>query len=120
MGLARGYGRQTGLAPSGAVGKHDVITSWFATDAWLGKNAEVAHRVANAMKQTAIWANSHRKQSAEILARNSKRAPETLTTMVRSTYGETALAPALVQPAIDVAAKYGTLQTLPANDPIWH
>jgi hypothetical protein len=59
------------------------------------------------MKQTAEWANAHHPESAAILLKYTKLTPEIVAHMNRATYG-TALEPALIQPVIDNAAKYGS------------
>jgi hypothetical protein len=72
------------------------------------------------MHQTALWANTHHAESAEILRRYSKITPEVMATMVRSTYGDAPrLEAPMLQPVIDVAVKYGTTAPTSAADLIW-
>ena len=115
---AKGDARILGNA-AGAVSNHYMITCWFATEGWLAKNAEVAKRFAAVMMQTAKWANAHQKDSAAILTRYTKITPEVAAAITRATYGETKPDPALVQPVIDVAVKYGTLAPFSATELIW-
>lgn len=64
--------------------------------------ADAALRFAAAMRRTAAWANTHQKDSAAILLRYTKIAPDVAATMTRATYG-TSLEPSLMQPVIDDA-----------------
>ena len=88
------------------VSKRFLATGWIAGDAWLAANPALAAKFAAVMKQTAEWANGHRKESAEILLKYTKMTPEIVARMNRATYG-TALEASLLQPVIDNAAKYG-------------
>jgi hypothetical protein len=60
------------------------------------------------MLESARWGNSNRPQSAQILVSINKMPPEVAAKMLRSYYGEK-LSPALLQPVIDAAAKYGAI-----------
>jgi NitT/TauT family transport system substrate-binding protein len=89
------------------VAKRFLATGWIASDAWLAVHPDVAIKLAAVMKQTAEWANAHHAESAAILLKYTKLTPEIVARMNRATYG-TALEPALIQPVIDNAAKYGS------------
>lgn len=120
MSASLGVARPIGDA-GGAVGKKYYITTWFATEAWLNAHAAEGGTFVNVMHQTALWANTHHAESAEILRRYAKLTPETMATMVRSTYGDAPrLEPPMLQPVIDVAVKYGTTAPTSAADLIWH
>lgn len=101
-----------------AVAPRYQATGWIATDAWLAAHGDVALRFSAVMRRTAIWANAHRKESAQILLRYMKIAPEIADKMTRVTY-ELTLQPRLLQPPIDVAAKYGNEKVIPADELIW-
>jgi NitT/TauT family transport system substrate-binding protein len=118
LSAAKGEARVLGDANE-AIAPHYAITCWFATEPWLQRNADVGKRFAAVMQQTARWANAHRSQTATILGRISKLSPEVLTVMTRSYYGETKPDPALFQPPINAAAKYGTLVAMPAGELLW-
>jgi NitT/TauT family transport system substrate-binding protein len=89
------------------VAKRFLATGWIASDAWLAAHPDIAVKFAAVMKQTAEWANTHHTESAAILLKYTKLTPEIVAHMNRATYG-TALEPALIQPVIDNAAKYGS------------
>lgn len=105
--------------PDDSIAKRFLATGWLASDAWLKAHPDVAQRFAEVMRQTADWANGHRKESAQILLRNLKLAPEVAAKMQRATYGTT-LEPSLLQPVIDNAQKYGGIERpVSASALIW-
>ena len=102
-----------------AVASRFLSTGWIATDAWLAAHADAAARFAAVMRRTALWANTHQQASGQILLQHVKIAPAIAATMARVQYA-TALDPALVQPPLDVTAKYGGQPlTVTAADLIW-
>ncbi len=95
------------------------IFAFFSTDAWLAAHADTAVKFASVIRQTAIWANAHRKESALMLANFAKLDPELAKTMGRSTYG-TSLAASMIQPIIDIQVKYGMMgKPIDPSDMIW-
>jgi NitT/TauT family transport system substrate-binding protein len=104
---------------SEAVGKRYMVTGWFATPEWLAKNTAVAKRVQATMLKIARWANANRADTQQIILKYTKVPPEVAAKMVRSTYGENAVDPAIVQPAIDIAVRYGGMERVSAADLIW-
>ena len=102
-----------------AIARRYTITCWFATESWLAQHGDVARRFAASMQQTARWANAHRGDTAAILSRVSKIPPEITSSMTRSFYGETRPDPAMFQPVINAASKFGTLPPMSAADLIW-
>jgi ABC-type nitrate/sulfonate/bicarbonate transport system substrate-binding protein len=96
-----------------------MLFGYFATDAWLAANADVAQRFAGAIKQAAIWANAHPLASSMLLTRFAKLDPSIATSMGRATYA-TSLDAGMIQPAIDLMVRYGFLaKTIDANEIIW-
>ena len=73
-------------------------------------------RLRTTIYSTAVWANTHLDESAEILAKYAKLDPEVVRTMNRSPYG-TALTPDMLQPYLDLGYKYKyTSRPLKASD----
>jgi NitT/TauT family transport system substrate-binding protein len=65
------------------------------------------------------YVNTHRPETAPLVAEFSKTSLEDVAKMHRTT-NPTTLDPALVQPLIDAAAKYGIIaRAFPARDIIW-
>ena len=101
------------------VGSRYMIVGWLATDGWLAVHADAATRFASAIAKAAAWANGHEKESAAILVRNSKLDPAIADSMARAIYG-IRVEPALLQPVIDAAVKYGVIDhAVPTADLIW-
>lgn len=104
---------------SAAVGSHFMVTCWFATTAWLEQNAATAKRLQTVMLQIARWANANHSDTQAIIAKYTKIPPGVIAHMQRAVIGETKPDPALIQPVIDVAVKYGGMQSLPASELVW-
>jgi len=104
---------------SAAVGKHYMVTGWFATTSWLAQNADTAKRLQAVMLKIARWANANPTDTQAIILKYTKITPEVAAKMLRSTYGDTNANPALLQPVIDLAVKYGGMQPVPAADLLW-
>lgn len=98
-----------------AVGANFMISVYVATPAYATANPDVVKRFADALRETAAWANAHHADSAPLLASAAKMDPATVASMTRATYAERLTAESL-QPNIDVTAKYGGLTAFPAAD----
>jgi NitT/TauT family transport system substrate-binding protein len=91
------------------IAKQFYIGAWFAPREWLTKNAATAKRLTTAIYQTAAWANTHRDETAVTLNKVSKIDLETIKGMTRSSWG-TSLDLALMQPILDIAARYNAIE----------
>jgi NitT/TauT family transport system substrate-binding protein len=80
------------------------ISAWFASRAWLARNATVALRLKQAIYESARWANDHQTDTAAILAKHSKLDYDVIRTMKRTLFA-TSLDISGLQPVLDVAAK---------------
>jgi NitT/TauT family transport system substrate-binding protein len=103
-----------------AVAKQFLQSAWFTTPNWAKGHADAVKRFADAMHDTAVWANQKRNQakSAEILAKYTKIDLATVTSMERARFAES-LTASSIQPAIDVSAKYGKFDSFPADKLIY-
>lgn len=95
-------------SPYDAVAKKFAISDWFATRSWLTANPATAKRFADAIYDTARWANSHRDESAPILAKYTKIDVDVIRKMRRVSYA-TSFQPQLIQPVLNSALTYGGL-----------
>ena len=101
------------------VANNFMIAAYFTTTTWAKAHPDLVRRFAEAIRETAVWANKNHAVSGEILVRETKMAAEVASAMTRSVYPERS-DPAQMQPMIDVAAKYGLLSaTFPASDLIY-
>jgi NitT/TauT family transport system substrate-binding protein len=90
---------------------------WFSSSDWVAKHPDEARKFIAAIKEASIWANAHHRESAEILAKYTKRSVEQIEGVPRrTTYGYAATTE-LIQPTIDIAAKYKLIPSaFPARD----
>ena len=101
------------------IGKNYLIGAWFTTTAWATAHPDLVKKFQNAMRDTAAWANKNHDATAALLSKEAKINAETALKMNRAVYPER-LDPALVQPVIEVTAKYGGLTApFPATDMIF-
>ena len=111
--LATGNFRVMGK-PYDAIGSRWQIGAWFATRSWAAEHPDAAKRFVAVMQQTARWANAHQDESLKLLGDVSK--VDYPKSMHRSIYAEK-IEPAMFQPVIDSAAKYGAIAApFPASD----
>ena len=110
-GTARVLGR-----PYDAIAPEFLIAGWFTTESWATAHPDLVKKVAGVLRESAVWANKNPEATAEILGKSTKIKPATLRTMVRAVYEER-LDPRMIQPLIDIAARYGYLKSaFPAQD----
>jgi NitT/TauT family transport system substrate-binding protein len=95
--------------PYDSVAKQFISGYWFTTRAWLAANGESAKRFVGAIYDTARWANAHQDDSLRILVKYTKLDLERARSMNRSLYA-TSLEPRLMQPVLNVAAKYKAIE----------
>lgn len=98
-----------GIAPSFYSGTH------FATLAWARAHADQIKRFEALMYETGAWANKHHEQSAELLSNAVHLDLAVVKASVRIEYA-TRRDPALLQPMIDLAVKYGGITPFRAEE----
>jgi NitT/TauT family transport system substrate-binding protein len=97
-----------------------LVFGFFATETWLAANPDLAVKFAGAIHRAALWANGHPKESAVMLAAFTHLDPSVATSMGRAVYA-TSLDPAMLQPVLDNAVRYGMLdKPMDAGELIWH
>ena len=70
--LTFGRGKVRGLGNMlDGVAQRFIILAFFSSDSWLKANAAAATTFATVIRQSAVWANAHPSESAQILVRNS-------------------------------------------------
>jgi NitT/TauT family transport system substrate-binding protein len=92
-----------------AIAPEFLIGGFVVNTTWMKANGEVAKAFVSAMAATARWANAHHAETATILSHHTKASPAVIRSMTRATYGEH-LSDDVIQPVLDVVAKYGTLR----------
>lgn len=91
-----------------AIAPRFVISVWVSTAAWAAANPQLARRFAAMIYRAGAWANGHRAQTADVLAKQTRLDPTLARTMNRITFAESG-DPALLRPQIDACLKYGAL-----------
>lgn len=114
---ARGTLREVGLTYAAvARGKPFLTTAVVANKAWADANPGVLRRFTGAVHQTAQWDNRNPDAAAPYIATLMKIDLAVVTAIPRVRWGESP-APPLVQPVIDMMAKYGILtRSFPAQE----
>lgn len=120
IGAAKKSGRVLTYGMNDAVSKHFLISAWFTTPQWAAAHADAVRRFAAAMREASLWANqkSNQGKSGEILTKYTKLDPAVVATMSRAVFADQ-LTPALLQPLIDVNAKYSKFPAAPAQELIY-
>jgi NitT/TauT family transport system substrate-binding protein len=105
------------LAPTYAsVAPRFIGGGFITTSAWIDAHPLLARKIVAALRKAAIFANTHHDDAVKLYANHSRFSLADLTAAPRPTYS-TATAPALYQPLIDLAARYGLIKaTFPAAD----
>jgi NitT/TauT family transport system substrate-binding protein len=102
-----------------AIAKSLMITSHFASNAWLDAHPAAARAFIGALHESARWANKNQTAAAAILADVSKIPVATIGEMNRVVFGEN-LDVATIQPVIDAAAQYKFLpKTFNVSEMFW-
>jgi NitT/TauT family transport system substrate-binding protein len=97
-----------------------MISAYFTTTSWANAHLSLVRKFQDAIRKTAAWANKNHDKTALILVREAKMNPDIASKMYRAVYPES-LDPKLMQPVIDVTAKYGLLSApFPVSEMIFH
>lgn len=97
-----------------------LIAVWFSTQDYARRNPETVARFYDTMIAVAKWANTHSRETGDILAKYGKLDRGLVGTMNRCVYAERLRAED-VQATLDPAAKYGLIpQPIAATQLIFH
>jgi NitT/TauT family transport system substrate-binding protein len=91
------------------VAKQFYVTAWFASRDWLKRSPDVTRGFTNAVYETARWLNAHHPESPTMLANLTKLPVENIRAMRRAVFG-TNLDPKLMQPVLDIGARYKAIE----------
>lgn len=101
---ASGGARSLG-APFNAISREMMYTAWIALSTWVDVNREAASRYAQVIRAATDYTNAHYMELLPLLSSVTKLPLESIQRSHRIR-DAVALAPNLVQPVIDTAAKY--------------
>jgi NitT/TauT family transport system substrate-binding protein len=103
-------------APYDAIASSWLVTTYVASEDWFKLHPDVAKRMQTALKQTAAWMNANSQQSAAAIIGITKQDPAEFARSTHAHFGDVADS-SLLQPAIDVAARYHVLKSaFPASE----
>jgi NitT/TauT family transport system substrate-binding protein len=91
--------------PYDVVAKSFPVSLFFAHRSWIDANPDISRRLTSAIYATARWANGHPDETALIVEKHAKLEASVVRRMTRARYA-TALSPQMLQPVVDIAAKY--------------
>jgi ABC-type nitrate/sulfonate/bicarbonate transport system substrate-binding protein len=104
----------------GAIANEFLFGVWFGATDWVRAHPDLVAKFAAAMHTTALWANkpANQTRSGAILSQYTKIPTSVIATMTRARYGEV-LTAGLIQPVIDIAARYVHFPAFPAQELIY-
>jgi len=88
--------------PMDAVAREFCQSVWYGNKPWIEGDRDRARRVLGAIYETSRWCNAHRDETFAVLVRDAHFDGERLKGMIRTTYLGMPIAPALVQPVLNV------------------
>jgi len=92
--------------PNAAIDPHGfMIAAFFCTPAYFEKNRAVIDRFTRVLYRVTAYTNAHHTETAPLIADYTHMTPELVRKMTRETIA-TSLDARMIQPAIDVAARY--------------
>ena len=105
------------LAPFlGAVASSYALTNYFARPDWARANRATVDKFIRVTYETAAYTNTHAAETAPMMAEVTKIPVEIISKMTRA-HTATSSNPAMIQPAIEVAFKYGEItRSFPARE----
>ena len=116
--LADGSTKTLGYA-YGAIAPRFMGSAYVARRDWAAQHAGVLRRFTHTLAQATTYVSAHLAETAPLVAEYTKIPIENTEKMHRSLNG-TVLDPALIQPVIDLAAKYGVIaRAFKARELIW-
>jgi len=99
-----------------AIAPSYAVSAFFAQPDWARKNAGVVERFMRVTYNTAAYTNTHPAETAATVAEITKIPLAIIQKMTR-VHSATKTAPAIIQPVIEVAAKYGYIaRPFPAEE----
>jgi NitT/TauT family transport system substrate-binding protein len=115
--MATGNFRSVG-APFDGVAKRWLGAAWSTTLDFVKKNRDTVDRFASVMRTATLYVNAHHAETAPLFAAFAGLEPGRVLAMKPVELGDY-LDPRDIQPAIDVAAKYGIIEkSFPAQEMI--
>jgi NitT/TauT family transport system substrate-binding protein len=102
-----------------AIAPRFILAGYVALADWTLHHTDEVRTFASTLAAATTYVNTHRPETAPVVAEFTKATLANVAKMHRTT-NPTVLDPALIQPLIDAAAKYGILpRSFPAREILW-
>jgi NitT/TauT family transport system substrate-binding protein len=101
-----------------AIAKEFLVAGWFTTTDWANAHPQVCARFAGVIRDATDWAAKNPAACVDILVKYLKVDRSAVVASPRAYFGRT-LSPPLIQPGIDVTARYAKFPTFPASELIF-
>jgi NitT/TauT family transport system substrate-binding protein len=99
-----------------AIAPKFYASVWFTSADWIAKYPDAVKKVAAIIRDASGWANAHPREAVALFVKHSSFTQADLLAVDRPTFATT-LAPELLQPSIEAAARYGVIkESFPAKD----
>lgn len=99
-----------------AIAPSYAVSAFFARPDWAQKNASVVERFIRTTYASSTYTNAHPTETASMMSEVTKIPLPVIQKMTR-VHSATSSEPAMIQPVIDVAAKYGYItRSFPAKE----
>lgn len=92
-----------------AISTHFILSAWTTNSTWAAANPDVVRRFATAMRESEVYCNAHKAETAPLLAAFSGVDVAGILKGGRDTYGASYLNTKDLQPIVDAAFKYKAL-----------
>jgi NitT/TauT family transport system substrate-binding protein len=105
--------------PMGAIAPSYMIAAFIARSDWVAAHTDDLRRFTRTLAAATTYVNAHHAETTALVAELTKIEVANAAKMKRTVEG-TVLDPALIQPFIDAAAKYGMIaRGFPARELLW-
>jgi NitT/TauT family transport system substrate-binding protein len=92
-------------APYGSIARSFLVGAWFADRNWVAQHRDAVARFAEVLRTAGEYADNHYEELIPFIASYTKMEPDLLR-RANHPHFPPAVAPAAIQPLIDVAARY--------------
>lgn len=115
---ARKVARPLTSTMDAVLGSQYIITGWFAMNPWAAAHADLVARFASVMRESAAWAEKNPAKCVEIITQTFGQEPSSLSPASLATFAQS-MTPAMLQPEINVVARYSNFPVFPSDDLIF-
>lgn len=98
-----------------AVAREFIVAGWTATATWAKSHPTEVFAFSSAIERATLWAQQNSTKAADILVQYLKVEPRFVASTQRAVFADK-LAPALLQPSVDNAARYGKFSSFQAEE----